>query len=519
MANPIVSDLPFTERIDMREKALAWISRDIGMQEFLIPDELATEWSAEQKKIWTSTVIDRFISAKHQVGREARARVFARENASWLRRACIRLQQDLSDHRDLTRMAVLLETLWNEVSASFSDSKWAECSIMFDSALIALRVAYIWLYDKLENEDADLQSRKTVFETITDSFFNAHAPTDDKGDKHSSNFRDLQRVWRTEFENYTKSKDFDAKLKRLEESQNLMKVAIAVGKFLNAIDVDASWMWTMKTLEDDMKAGNVALRKTLKKNREPAPEPPEPESSGSYEPRAMDSDFDISVAEKVASVEDEEDDEDSESDELMRGSMSQKKGNGTTVRRSMRVAREKGKMNRFTSPRGEKRGRQRRNAARRAAHRFSESPTPSLSDDTPIMQPLRSTRRALDQDYEDSGRIRNRYEDVGDMRHVAKLRTRPVPRRGAPRGSISKGRVLKDVGRKRTTRNQRKLVDYMEHDDVFDEEYGDYRPGLEMGADNIHGDLDGATTGGSIPGAPVTFENRKSQLASYLDIP
>ncbi|KAI0563831.1 hypothetical protein FGB62_33g162 [Gracilaria domingensis] len=509
MANPIVSDLPFTERIDMREKALAWISRDTGLQEFLVPDELATQWSAQQKKVWTTTVIDRFMSAKHQVGREARARVFARENAGWLRRACVRLQQDLSDHRDLTRMAVLLETLWNEVSATLSDSRWAECSIMFDSALISLRVAYVWLYDKLENEDADLKARKSVFQTVVNSFFNAQAPTDDNTDKHSANFRALQRVWRTEFENYTKADDLEAKLKRLEESQNLMKVATAVSRFLNAVDVDASWMWDMQKLQDDIQAGNVKRRQTPKKRREPAPEPPEPESSGSYEPRAADSDFDIKIAEKVASNEDEEEDSEGESDELMRGSMSQRKDNGTTVRRSMRVA--KAKVDRYRPRRGEIRGRQKRAAARRAALRFSESPTPSLSDDVPIAKRGRRTARAPVRRYGE--RERSPHDDVANVGRVAKLTARGGTRRAVPRSGISRGRILKDGRRRPTLRDTRNAVKDAEDEDGMGDDFDRFG----LGTDDMHGDFGSPTIGSSIPGAPVTFPNRKSRLAALLE--
>eukprot|EP00178_Gracilaria_changii_P003403 TRINITY_DN149_c0_g1_i1.p1 TRINITY_DN149_c0_g1~~TRINITY_DN149_c0_g1_i1.p1 ORF type:complete len:515 (-),score=81.57 TRINITY_DN149_c0_g1_i1:1830-3374(-) len=513
MATPIVSDLPFTERIDMREKALAWISRDTGLQEFLVPDELTTEWSAEQKKVWTTTVIDRFISARQRVGREARARVFARENSSWLRRACVRLQQDLADHRDLTRMAVLLETLWNEVSATFSDSKWAECSIMFDSALISLRVAYVWLYDKIENEDADLHSRQNVFETVVNSFFNIHAPTDDKADKHSSNFRALQRVWRTEFENYTNANDLDAKLKRLEQSQNLMKVATAVSRFLNAINVDASWMWEMQKLQEDIKVGNVKRRKTPRKRREPAPEPPEPESSGSYQPRVEDSDFDIEIAEKRASVEDEDNESEGESDELMRGSMSQRKNNGTMVRRSVRVAQAKSV--RYRPTREERRGRHRRSAARRASLRFSESPTPSLSDDTPIARRARITKRAITRTREEEEFDPN--EDVADVGHVVKLTSRVGTRRATPRSGISRGRVRKDARRTRTIRNPRNLAKDAEDEDNIGGEFKSYGTGFDMETDEFHGGLDGSTIGGSIPGAPVSFPDRRSRLLAMLE--
>ncbi|PXF40601.1 hypothetical protein BWQ96_09705 [Gracilariopsis chorda] len=516
MANPIVTDLPFSERIELREKVLAWISRDVGIQEFLIPDELTTEWSEAEKSLWTTTVIDRFIRAKtNPFGKAARSRVLARENAGWVRRGCVAMQQDLADHRLLTRTAVLLEALWNEVSASLSDLQWAECSIMFDSALISLRVAYVWLYDKIENEDADLESRKQTFTTVVDSFFGGIAPTDDRTDKHSSNFRDLQRVWRTEFDKYTTSDDFGAKLERLQETHNLIKVAAAVGRFMSAINVDPSWMWEMKQLDDDVKAGYVKRKRKQRKGPELPPEPPEPDSSESFEPHAADSDFDIEIAEKVAASPDNDIDEDmsASSDDLMRGSMSQRRNNGTEVRRSMRVA--QAKAHRFRPSREDFRGRHKRAAAKRAALRFSHSPSPSGSDEPLRVRAMKHNPKGSYEDDEEKPTGKTSAD-----RRTPRYEPRTARRRGMGRTGISRSRVTKEkrTGPKGRRRTSRLLAKANDRERFEDEAADDYADDVAVDPDEM---VQGLAAHGSnvtkvAPEAPISFPNRRSRLAAML---
>lgn len=512
MANPIVTDLPFSERIELREKVLAWISRDVGIQEFLIPDELTTEWSEAQKSLWTTTIIDRFIRSKtNPFGRAARSRVLARENAGWVRRGCVAMQQDLADHRLLTRTSVLLEALWNEVSASLSDLKWAECSIMFDSALISLRVAYVWLYDKIENEDADLESRKQTFTTIVDSFFSDKAPTDDSADKHSSNFRDLLQVWRAEFEKYPASDDFEAKLERLQETHSLIKVAAAVGRFMSAINVDPSWMWEMKQLDDDVKAGHVKRKRKPRKGSEPPPEPPEPESSESFEPRVADSDFDIEVAEKGASPENDiDEDMSASSDDLMRGSMSQRRNNGTAVRRSMRVA--QAKSHRFRPSRGDFRNRHKRTAGKRSALRFSHSPSLSGSDE-PLR--VRALRRNLKKGYGDE-----EGEPTGKTQAVPRYESRTARRRGIGRSGISRGRVIKEkrTGSKGLRKTSRPFAKAKARERLEDEAAEEYADDVSVDQDEMVQGM--AAHGNNVtrvePGAPISLPDRRSRLAAML---
>lgn len=363
MAAQRIQEIPFTDRINIREKVLAWISSDIGLCEFLVPDALAESWSPEQKQTWTNVIVDKFLVADNtEVGRVARARVMAREQAGTLRRGCDKLRQGQATYRDIAKMGVTMEGLWNDISSDLDDPTWAKCSLLFDTALISLRVAYLWLYDKTENNGASVDTRKKVFQTLLDSFFSENAPTDDKDDKHSANFRDLLGVWRTELQKYMDEDDFEQKLDKLEETQPLLEVASGIERFLGAVNIDQSWLWKMKLVDDELQDGHLVRKgrrgrksKNARVQKEPSPEPidegpaqPPEQDSSSFEPAAVDSDFDYDDAEQQKErQQDEEDDHDDDDDydtsdmedDLARGMMSERRENGSVVRRSLRVAR------------------------------------------------------------------------------------------------------------------------------------------------------------------------------------
>lgn len=343
------ADISFGLRMQMREHILAWISRDVGLREFLIPDLLTDTWTQEQRQAWTTHIIDKYLHANSVGGRSTRRRILACETAGSLRRHCVRLRQRTASFRDIMKTSVSLESLWNDVSPELDDATWAKCSRWFDVALSSLRVSYVWMYLKSEasGPDATDEARKGLFEKLVDTYFVPEAPTDDKVDKHTANFKDLLQAWRSDLQVMMKSEKFDTELKRLEEVNNLSETAECIERFLGGVDVDKSWILKMQKLDKDLGKGKLVPRtganrqaSQAQKERKPrrtasppkeggktrsgnAKRPAVPvqsedvidtdmlaESVSSFEP-APDSDFEVNAADEVAA----EADEDSDSNE------------------------------------------------------------------------------------------------------------------------------------------------------------------------------------------------------------
>lgn len=431
-----IQEIPFTDRIKMRENVLAWISNDTGLYEFLVPNALAESWSAEQKQTWTNAIVDNFLNAPNtEVGKLSRGRVMAREQAGNLRRGCDKLRRSMATYRDIAKMGLTMEGLWNDISPDLDDNTWARCSLLYDTALISLRVSYLWLYDTTENDGASAETRKKVFNTLLDSFFTENAPTDDKDDKQSDNFRQLLKVWRAELLKYAEADNFDEKLKRLETTQPLAEVGAGIDRFLNSISIDSSWMWKMKQLDDKLQNGHIVRKGRVrgrKKIKQDGSRPPSRTSrpssrpgriskagtaeaaegeSSSFEPAISDSDFDLEDAEKAGKKDDDDEYEEYSSelsDDLAKGTMSQRRDNGNIVRRSLRVAQlgstRKKRRSRVPSRlgdspdrkrlrRGGKRGRPRKVHVQDMMDEYDDEP-PTAAD-TPVQSrgPGKATRR------------------------------------------------------------------------------------------------------------------------------
>lgn len=333
----VESELSFDTRMQLREKILGWISRDLGLSEFLIPAALTSAWSEDQKEAWTHSVIEKYMQADDdEDGLFVRRRVLACETAGSLRRSCIQLRQRTASHRDVIKTSVALEALWNATSSYLGDDrKWAKCSLMFDTALISLRVVYLWMYLKEEasSPQATLETRKSLFEEAVKGFFTMEAPTDDAKDKHSDNFKKLLEVWRQELDEYQNGDQFETLISGLEKTQSLDEAASCVEKFLATVNVDKSWVLSMQKIETEIEEGlwtrkgkgrgkgrpSKSNGKSSKKRTVDAngdyDEPPTPDSESSFEPAAADSDFDIKDAVDADDEEQEQEENDSEARE------------------------------------------------------------------------------------------------------------------------------------------------------------------------------------------------------------
>lgn len=331
MPAAVESELPFDTRMQVREKVLGWISRDIGLTEFLIPEALTSSWTEEQKEAWTNSVVESYMQADGGVsGQVVRQRVLACETAGSLRRSCMQLRQRTASHRDIIKTSVALESLWDGASSHLDDGTWAKCSLLFDTALISLRVVYLWMYLKEEasSPQATLDTRKSLFQEAVKGFFTMEAPTDDAQDKHSDNFKKLLEVWRQELDEYQSGDQFETLMSGLEKTQSLDETASCVDKFLATLNVDKSWVLAMQKIQSEIENGLWTRKgkgrgrgRPSKSNGKPSKqrtvdangeydEPPSPESVSSFEPAAADSDFDIKDAEDVD--DDEQDEDDSE---------------------------------------------------------------------------------------------------------------------------------------------------------------------------------------------------------------
>lgn len=458
-----VKALSFTEYTKIREDILAWISRDTGLCEFLVPDALAASWSPEHKQKWTNAILDNFLKAKaSDIGSNALRRVLSRETAGNLRRGCVRLRNNTATNRDIAKMGVLLECLWNDTSSNLDDNTWARCSLRFDTALISLRVSYMWLYDESENKGADIDTRKQIFLSLVDSFFNGDAPTDDKDDKHSSNFHDLLAVWKKEFSSYVEGDSFNEKIKRLKDTQPLQKVASSIDKFLSVVAIDDSWVLRMRNAHTALQKDKLA-RKGQKRKRSSKTSRqvdrvsnaqtdiifPENDSS-SFEPVDHDSDFNANVA-GVDSNDDEFTDSGDMVDDLAKGIMSQQARDGSVVRRSIRVAQ---------ALHGGSPLHRRRSRVRRSPVRFAELLQESSSDEQrastrPSPSRTLATKNDIPSGHPTSHGQSSTFEGNDTQRPVKATKRKA----GGPR-KVSKARRLGNgmATRSRTTgRSSRKL--------------------------------------------------------------
>eukprot|EP00177_Eucheuma_denticulatum_P003473 GFKZ01006277.1.p1 GENE.GFKZ01006277.1~~GFKZ01006277.1.p1 ORF type:complete len:594 (+),score=104.09 GFKZ01006277.1:97-1782(+) len=267
---------------------------------------MTASWTPEQRKQWTDSIVDTFLQADASTGKVARQRLLSYETASALRRGCVKLRRRTADHRDVIKISVSLEALWNGASAELEDATWARCSLLFDTAMISLRVAYIWMYMKAESggKEVPFEVKKTMFEMLVSNYFTLDAPTDDQVDKHSDNFGKLLDAWRAELLKYTESVKFDQRMEALEKSQSLDETANCIEKFLARVKVDDNWVLRMYETDREITKGLWIRRKGKRKASKSTISPdPDVNSVSSFEPRDADSDFDVQDAEAM----DEED--------------------------------------------------------------------------------------------------------------------------------------------------------------------------------------------------------------------
>lgn len=343
------SDLPFKARLQLRENILAFISRDVGLCDFLVPPDMTASWTPEQRKQWTDSIVDTFLQADASSGKVARQRLLSYETASALRRGCVKLRRRTADHREIIKTSVSLEALWNGASAELEDATWARCSLLFDTAMISLRVAYVWMYMKAEvrGKQIPFDVKKSMFEMLVDSYFTLDAPTDDQVDKHSDNFGKLLEAWRAELLKYTESDKFDQRMEALEKSQSLDETANCIEKFLARVNVDDNWVFRMYQTDREIAQGLWIRRKGKRKAAKSTISPdPDVNSVSSFEPRDADSDFDVHNAEAM----DDEDDsnqgkEDNEpADDTIREPRARRKSmitrSNAVAKRSVRTTRQ-----------------------------------------------------------------------------------------------------------------------------------------------------------------------------------
>lgn len=261
MPSSVPSELPFGELMTLRENVLAWISRDAGLGEFLIPDELSSTWTKEQKETWTAAVVEKYMHLDDSEGSvNMRKRIMASETASALRRCCVLLREGTASHRDVMKTAVVLEALWDSISPTMGDdAMWVKCSLTFDTALISIRLAYLWIYLNAEanGRSTTFETRKAVYKECVESFFVIGGPADSGKDKHSGNFKELVETWREELKSYgeNEEKEFEMRLKQVEEGYSREATVTRIEKFMSLADMNGSWMLHVQQMDKEMEAG------------------------------------------------------------------------------------------------------------------------------------------------------------------------------------------------------------------------------------------------------------------------
>lgn len=312
-------DLAFSDRLKLRENALAWISRDFGLQPFFFPSNNSLTHDLQKQNDYTIAAVQNYLTGTAE-GEGAFKRSILRENAANLRRFITNLRRNTVTHRDVARCCLLLELFWDKMNDTLSDSNWARCSLHFDTALISLRIVYlsVHLHEEYPSDAHPTSVRAAAFATLVNSLFSIGAPMDaEETDKHSTNFKDLLSAWREEFLTYISSNEFEDKVARLETVQGKKEAADLLDAFLREMKVDDNWMLLANQLVDDMENGRIARRTGRKRRRKDAPRSPveeipelEPsdEAEGEAEPKINDEDFDPDDADN----DDDEDEDDSD---------------------------------------------------------------------------------------------------------------------------------------------------------------------------------------------------------------
>lgn len=279
------ADIPFAERLHLREYSLAWISRDVGgIRSFIFPKKVVDELQLTPAQVESSLrkILEEFCFASTPLGKESLNRVLVCEHTSQLRHCVLRLRRNELTYQDAVQYAIVLESLWDSVNTEMSDATWARCSFHFDTALISLRIVYLILYLRQEfpSNTHETAVRASVFNKVYKSFFNSAAPTDDKFDKHSTHFKNLLAAWRGEFDLYA-ADNFEDKLRSLEHHHGNVKTADILDQFIRQVQVNDGWMLRAYQLEAEYSAGKLYRRTGRRRSSGtetaglPAPQPVE----------------------------------------------------------------------------------------------------------------------------------------------------------------------------------------------------------------------------------------------------
>lgn len=434
------SDLPFSDRLKLRENTLAWISRDGGLYSFFFPSGQLIQLAPQQRSAYTLSVMRNYLSASTDLGKSALKRAMIRENAANIRRCIDKLRRNTVSHRDVARYCILLELLWDEMNINLSDSLWAKCSLHFDTSLISLRIVYICLClrEEYPSSECTIQVRAAAFAALVNEMFMKGTPLDVEGiDKHSTNFKDLLLAWRTEFLTYVRSASFEEKISNLEAVQGMKQAADLLDGFLREGRADESWMLRANQLSEDMDNGLLVRRTGRKRSRKNVPPSPVEELSEAeasdedeVESKLKDDDFD---PEDVIDVDDDDSD-------TSNGSQSSPRRLPVRPRRAGPVRR---------SPRNKSVMRSRR--TRQYPNRFKP-------DDAKVQSPTKvSVQDKLDDLSED--------DEEANMTPAEESASRFRRRRGRPRREEPSSRATTEDGLGRQSRRGVRQVPSADQDD------------------------------------------------------
>lgn len=313
-------DIPYTERLKLREHAFAWISRDVGgIRNFIFPPSVVQHLHLTSSQIDTvlHEILHNFFQVSTPAGKQSFERSMIHEHASHLRQCTLRLRRNELTHSEVARYAIILESFWSSINSHMSDRVSVYSSLNYDAALIALRIVYIILYLDQEFPSPAHQTalRATVFDTLYKDFFTVNAPTDHSDHKHSSHFLQLLAAWNNEFKLYLTS-TFEDKFKTLQQHHGSKRAADILEQFMNLIDIDKSWMLRAFQLEADYSAGKLSRKSgrrqsaATQKSGLPMPQPIEDldelslgdDDADKYDDIDDDADFDYDSAIKDSHV-------------------------------------------------------------------------------------------------------------------------------------------------------------------------------------------------------------------------
>lgn len=251
----------------MRERVLAWISTDIGLCDFMAPPAATPDWSDARRQEHVIATIDTLLDSD-----AARARIMTAESVGNLRRACEQLRAGTASYADVPMAILMLESIWDSVSPGLSTPRWAECSRHFDTAFIAFKILYLWMYTEAVGggEGMPLSARHVVFAELVRNLFDT-SPKSEATGKHSKNCLALLKAWRRELAEYVPDSDlmdvdddtanpvFDGKFNRLMAKQTPSFTADRIDDFLR-VAVDKNWHLEMHQFERDFRKSDVARR-------------------------------------------------------------------------------------------------------------------------------------------------------------------------------------------------------------------------------------------------------------------